>query len=171
MKPIFIVAGEKGSGKTTFLLNLLRILQKEGHQMGGFVAIHQLQSDSYLIKNIQTNEEILLMQRLAAFDQHPNHFKFFSEGVEVGNEWIKELLSNPPGIVVVDEIGRFELAGELWSSSFTKLVASSVPLIFTTKIKYLEDVVKKWKMNPTLTFHADDFSMPQHAFERMKKFL
>jgi nucleoside-triphosphatase THEP1 len=170
LKSIFIISGEKGSGKTTFLLDILQLLQMNGFVVGGFVVLHQLQSDCYQIKNIKTNEKSPLMQRIAIFEQRPNHFKFFSEGVEVGCNCIKELLAQPPDIAIVDEIGGYELAGELWSSSFTQLIDSSVPLMFTTKTKLLERVVKKWRIEPTLIFNSADFDNPQKAFERMKKF-
>ena len=171
MKSIFIIAGKKGSGKTTFLINVLTLLQNDGFVVGGFVVSHEHHSDSYQIKNIKTKEESYLMQRVGTFEQRPNHFKFFHEGVAVGNNCIKELLVQRPDIAVIDEIGGYELAGELWSSSFTELVESSVSLIFTTKEKLLDEVLKKWKINPTLIFHPADFGDPQNAFERMKSFL
>ena len=138
---------------------------------GGFVALHEHESDCYLIKNIKTNEEFPLMQRVATFDQKPNHFKFSPEGVEAGNNCIKELLAQPPDIAIVDEIGGYELAGELWSNSFTQLVESSLPLIFTTKTRQLEGVVKKWRIKPTIIFNSGDFDDAQKAFERINKFL
>ena len=171
LKPIFIISGEKGSGKTIFLIDVLALLQMNGFMVGGFVSYHEFQSDCYHIKNIQTNEELPLMQRVATFDQRPNHFKFFPEGVALGNNCIKKLLAQPPDIAIVDEIGGYELAGELWSSSFTQLVESSVPLIFTTKAKQLEAVMKKWSIKPTLVFHDADFGNPQKAVEQMTRFL
>ncbi len=170
LKSIFIISGEKGSGKTTFLIDVLALLQTNGFEVRGFVALHELESDSYQIKNIKTNEISPLMQRIATFSQRPNHFKFFSEGLEVGNNSIKESLSQPTDIVSVDEIGGYELKGELWSSGFTKLVESAVPLIFTTKAKHLEGVVEKWRLKPSFIFHSDDFENPQKAFERIKRF-
>lgn len=111
------------------------------------------------------------MQRIATFEQRPHQFKFFTEGVAFGNNCFKELLAQPPDIAIVDEIGGYELAGELWSSSFTQLLESSIPLIFTTKEKQLEAVMRKWSIKPTLVFHADDFGDPQKAVEDMNRFL
>lgn len=139
-----------------------------GFAVGGFVALHDLQTDSYQIKNIVTNEESLLMQRVASFDERPNHFKLFSKGVELGNNYINNLLSHPPDIAIVDEIGGFELSGKLWSSAFTQLVESSIPIIFTTKTKLLDRVMEKWKIVPTHIFHSADFGSPENALERIK---
>ena len=171
MKPIFIIAGERGSGKTTFLLEVLALLQADSYVVGGFVALHDLKVDSYVIKNLITDEESLLMQRTASFDHSPHHFKFIPEGVEAGKSWMKELLVHSPDIATVDEIGRFELAGELWGNGFTQLVESSFPLIFTTKTKQLHLIIEKWEIIPALIFYLDDFNNPQKAFELIRKFL
>lgn len=171
MKSIFIISGEKGSGKTTFLIDILNLLQINGFTVDGFVAFHDLQSDCYQIKNIKTNEESPLMQRVGTYDHRPNHFKFFPEGVELGNNCIKELLVQPPNIAIVDEIGGYELAGKLWNNSFTRLVESSIPLLFTTKSRLLKGVVEKWRFKPTIIFHSADFGNPQKAFEHIKSFL
>ena len=142
-----------------------------GFVVGGFVALHEIESDCYQIKDIKTNEKTPLMQRVATFDQRPNHFKLFPEGVELGNNCIKELLAHPPDIAFMDEIGGYELRGKLWSNSFTQLVESSVPLVFSVKERLLDKVVSKWNIEPTLTFTPADFCDSDKAFERIKRFL
>lgn len=111
------------------------------------------------------------MQRVATLDKQINQFKFFPVGVEMGNKCIKQLLGNPPNIAAVDEIGRYELAGDLWSEGFTALVESSIPLIFTTKEKQLERVIERWKIEPNIVFRSTDFGDSQKAFESIKRFL
>ena len=169
MKSIYIISGEKGSGKTTFLIDVLNLLQMNDFVVRGFVALHNLQSDSYQIKNIETNEKFPLMQRVASFDEHLNHFKLFSEGVKLGNDCINNLLVHPPDIAIVDEIGGYELSGKLWSSAFTQLINSSIPLFFTTKTKLLDRVMDKWKITPTHIFQSVDFDDPHKAFELIKR--
>ena len=171
MKLIFTVTGEKESGKTTFLIDILSLLQMNGFVVGGFVALHEVESDCYQIKDVKTNKMFPLMQRVAGFEKRPHHFKFFSQGVEMGNNCIRELLEHPPDIAIVDEIGGYELRGKLWCSSFTQLLESSIPLIFTVKERLLDKVIEKWRMEATLVFRSADFTNPNEAFERMKKFL
>ncbi len=168
MKPIFIVSGEKESGKTTFLINILSLLQTDGYVIGGFVALHDIELDCYQIKSIKTKEESPLMQRVATFDRRPHHFKFFPKGVEKGNDCIEELLANPPDIAIVDEIGGYELRGMLWSKSFTQLVESSVPLIFSVKESLLDKVVAKWSIEPAHIFRSTDFNDCNKAFKLIK---
>lgn len=171
MKPIFVVSGEKESGKTTFLVRVLSLLQMNGFAVGGFLALHDVDLDCYQIKDIKTNEVYPLMQRVATFEKRPHHFKLFSEGVEMGNDCIKELLIHPPDIAIVDEIGGYELRGKLWNSSFTQLVESSVPLIFSVKERLLDKVMAKWSISPSHVFSSADFNSPGKAFECIKRFL
>lgn len=171
MKSIFVVSDEKGSGKTTFLINILSLLQANGFAVGGFLALHEVESDWYKIIDIKTNKVSPLMQRVATFEKRPHHFKFFPEGVEMGNDCIKELLMHPPDIAVIDEIGGYELRGKLWNSSFTQLVESSVPLIFSVKERLLDKVMAKWSISPSHVFSSADFNSPGKAFECIKRFL
>ena len=171
MKSIFIVSGEKESGKTTFLLDVLSLLQMNGFVVGGFVALHEIEADCYQIKDVKTNEVLPLMQRVASFEKRPHHFKFFSKGVEMGNDCIKKLLLYPPDIAILDEIGGYELRGKLWSSRFTQLVESSFPLIFSVKDRLLDRVLVKWNIKPSHVFNSADFNDPDKAFELIKRYL
>lgn len=152
-------------------MDSINLLQKNDFVASGFIALHTLQSDTYVIKNIATKEESPLMQRIADLDKRPNHFKFFSEGVDLGNLWMKNILEQTPDIAVVDEIGGFELNKELWYEGFTSLLASDIPLIFTVKAKLLDRVLEKWNINPTYIFDSSYAGKSQVAFEIIKKFL
>lgn len=147
------------------------MLQTNGFVVGGFVALHEMESDCYQINDITTNEQIPLMQRVETFEKRPHHFEFYPQGVEMGNKCIQNLLMHPHNIAIVDEIGGYELRGELWANSFTQLLESSGPLIFTVKERLLDKVMAKWSINPNLVFRPADFSNPNEAFERIKSFL
>lgn len=171
MKPVFIISGDKGSGKSTFLTEILSLLQMNGFAVKGFVALHHVESDSYLIKNVTTSEEYPVMQRVADFEKRPDHFMFFPEGVERGLIWIEEILEQYPDIAVIDEIGGYELQGKLWSDGFARLVKSDIPLIFTLKTKHLHEVVKKWDLDPSIIFDTNDFVNPKKAFKKVQELL
>ena len=146
-------------------------LHSNGFVVGGFVALHKIESDSYQIKDSRTQKQSPLMQRIATYDERPNHFKFFAKGVGMGNNCIQELLIHHPDIAVIDEIGGYELRGKLWSDSFTQLVATSFPLIFTVKERLLDKVVEKWNIEPTLIFSPLSFNNVDETVEQMKIFL
>ncbi len=171
LKTIIIISGYKGSGKSTFLLDVLSLLKNEGVVVKGFVALHEFETDSYLIKNVVTNEEVLILQRVGGYEKRPFHFKIFDEGIEKGYGWIEDILEKSPNIAVIDEIGGYELDGKLWSNGFTKLVESDIPIIFTVSTKHLGQVIKKWDIDASIIFDSDDFGDPNKAFDKVKKWI
>lgn len=142
-----------------------------GLAVSGFVALHHLESDTYLIKNVTTHEEQPVMQRVDGFEKRPDHFRFFQEGVEKGLIWIKEIFKQSPDLAVIDEIGGYELQGKLWSDGFTELVKSEIPLIFTVKTKHLGEVIKKWNIGTAFIFEPADFGNPEKVFEKIKELI
>lgn len=171
MKPIFIISGDKGSGKTSFLLNLIYLLRSKGFIVYGFVSLHDIYKDVYILNNIDTNEELLLMQRVGDFTQRPKHFVIIEDSVRKGNEWINAVLDQHPDLAVIDEIGGFELSDRLWNEGFTKLLESSIPIIFTTKSKHLEQVKDKWNIDPTLIFTFGDFDLIPESCNKIIKLI
>ena len=170
-EPIFIIAGDKQSGKTSFLRQLMRMLDNSGLTMAGFVSLHQPADDSYTLQNIQTHEEVRLMQRLAGFNERSHHFELFPEGIKTGRHWIQQILDQPPNIALIDEIGSYELSGELWAEGFTRLVNAPFPLILTTKSKHVEAIIERWSIEPASIFYRNDFAYPEKAVDKIKKLL
>ena len=167
-KQIFIIAGEKQSGKTSFLLQLVRMFANTSITTAGFVSLHQPLNDNYTIQNLQTYEEVSLMQRIAEFDQRPKHFEVHPEGVKTGLNWIQEVIKHPPNLAIIDEIGSYELSGELWSEGFTQLVNAPLSIIFTTKTKHVKAIVERWNIEPAAIFYPKDFDNPEKAFNQIK---
>lgn len=143
----------------------------DGFVVKGFVALHNLESDSYMIKNVETNEESLLLQRVSGYEKRPNHFKIFPEGEAKALIWIEDALAQPPHIVIIDEIGGYELQDKLWSNGFAKLLESDIPLIFTVKAKHLNEVKEKWNISPEIIFDSDDFEDPHGAIEKVMEWI
>lgn len=166
-KQIFIIAGEKQSGKTSFLLHLLHMFSSANLTTAGFVSLHQPADDSYVIRNIQTGEEVRLMQRIATFEERPHHFDIYPEGVKTGLQWIQTLLNHPPQLAVIDEVGSYELSEELWWEGFMELINASVSLIFTTKTKHVKAIMERWNIEPTAIFYPEDFDNPENAFNQI----
>lgn len=170
-KSIFIIAGEKQSGKTNFLLQLLRMFDHTDLTVSGFVSLHQAEDDSYTIKHTQTYQEVKLMQRIADFDHRPQHFEICPEGVKTGMHWIQLLLKHPPHLTVIDEIGVYELSGALWHEGFTQLVNAPSALVFCTKVKHVKAIVERWDFEPAAIFYSEDFVYPEKAFQQIKNII
>src|SRR6056297_931633 len=106
---IFIIAGPKGSGKTTFQHQVTANLIQTGIKIKGFLAIHDFQADSYSIFNIETHQKLPLAQRIDECKYSKNPFRFNRSTIEQGQEWINDIINHPPDLAVIDEIGIYEL--------------------------------------------------------------
>ncbi|MGM0497575.1 MAG: nucleoside-triphosphatase [Bacteroidota bacterium] len=164
---IFITSGAKGSGKTTFQYQIIRHLQQKGIQVSGFLAFHDFQTDSYSIYNIQTQETLKLAQRVSLPEKSNDPFQFIPNTVLQGKKWIKETLDKAPDLVVIDEIGIYELNGKVWCEEFTGLCNSSIPLLFSTNINWLPMIQKQWRLNPTHIFYPEAFRNPEQAAKQI----
>ncbi len=160
---IFIATGPRGSGKTTFQYQVAESLQQEGFQVKGFLAFHDFQKDSYSIYNLQTHETLPLAQKLSSLKHTEDPFRFDTHALKQGKEWIEDILNELPDLAVIDEIGIYELRGKVWSTMFTRLCNSSVPLFFTAKLKLLPQILKEWELKPTHIFYPEDFQNLKYA--------
>jgi len=156
MPPVFAVSGDKNSGKTTFLQNVITVLHARGINAQGFLALHDLPHDLYHLQNIQSQEKFPFMKRRFPPQPWPNHFKIYDEGILAGNNLINNALIHQPDLFVIDELGAFELDGRIWHDGFSKLIAAGIPLIFSTHTRHLSAIIAKWNFKPSALISIPD---------------
>ncbi len=160
MKPIFIIADHKKEDKTKFLQELTTLMHQEGFRILGFLTIHNKENESYLIRNLQSNEEKLLMIQKRHPHQKQEYFQFMEEGIRAGQEWLTTSGPTGPFITVIDEIGYYELEDKVWGDTLTSQMRLDEPFLFTTTLKLLPAIIKKWKIHPAAVFYPQDFDKP-----------
>lgn len=171
MKAIFIISGEKKSGKTLLLQRIISGLTGKGYQLKGFYSLHDEINDRYYIREIQTGNQVLLMTRTGGPDEKPGHFIINESAVKAGVDWMRIEKEDRDEILVMDEIGYFELNGMVWDKLFSSVVESPHPLIFTTKSKLLPRVIRKWGLHPAAVFYPPDFLSPGKIVEQITRVL
>lgn len=136
---------------------MISVLADTGFKQKGFYSQHDEISDKYYIKNIQTDERVLLMTRTGPPEEKPGHFRINETGIRAGTDWMSSVKNNNTDVLVLDEIGYYELNGMVWHELFTNAVKSSNPLIFTTKTRYLSEIISKWRIPPAAVFYPPEF--------------
>lgn len=169
MKAIFVISGEKKTGKTLFLQNLISVLTDTGFKLKGFYSQHDEITDKYYIKNIQADERVLLMTRIGPPKEKPGHFQINESGIQAGTDWMSLVKNDNTDILVLDEIGYYELNGMVWHEMFKNAVNSSKPLIFTTKTRHLPGIITKWNIHPVAVFYPPEFSNTEQAAKQIMK--
>lgn len=121
---IFVVTGEKGAGKTTFLSRLVQELQAEGVSVGGILAPEFWERNErrgFEVCDIRTNATT----RLCTKDTRPTGitagpYVFNEEGIAFGRKAVEDALADAVQVLCIDEIGPLEISGGGWSPSLTR---------------------------------------------------
>ena len=155
---IFILTGSQGSGKTSFLIELINYLKKEGVSIGGFIA-HGFWKDDirdkFELENIQTGDRIILSQTepVEGWEKF-RRFYFNPEGFEFGGKVLSlEKLKNTD-LIVIDEIGPFELQGNGWRKAINKLLKeTNTPMIWVCRESILKELITEFKLQSCRKFN------------------
>jgi len=154
--PLYIISGEQGEGKTSFLIDILEKLAESGARIRGIAAPGYFKDglrSGFSILNLETgiSEELCSVTPSEGSEKHGRYF-FKPEGLFFG---YKALL-NPitPGkadLLVIDEVGRFELEGAVWSNSINQILKMPYPpMIWTVRESLVDVVTKKWPVTRTI---------------------
>ncbi len=181
---VIILSGEVAEGKTTLLSNLAIQLKKENISAIGFLAPRILldgQTIGYDLTSIETGETVEFMRLSslplkqpdsrslnmtgATADQESTggrHGKFLINKMSL--DWGKRILSTDnirdKQVVMIDEIGRFELHGEAWSESIESLLQiPDLCLIITVRSNLIPDVISKFGLYRYLQYPIVDSSI------------
>ena len=154
----FIITGEQGEGKTTLLKKVIRHLKERQIPVAGFIAEGEWENDSrksFSVIDINTGEKKLLCTDEPREGYVPaGRFYFNPDALEFGESIL--LRAESGCLLVIDEIGKFELEDRIWADTFRKILKSSkYYLLFTVRRKFLDDVIYYFSIDNPLVFSCD----------------
>lgn len=154
--PVYIIAGEQGEGKTTFLMDILDELQGRGVCMNGIVApgyFHEGLRSGFSLVDVATgiSKELCSEYPSPDSEQHGRYY-FQKTGISFGNRAILGLLEEGnTDLLVIDEVGRFELNGALWAGAIDRIMGMHhPPMIWTIRRSFVDAVLRKWPIKRTV---------------------
>lgn len=150
MSKITIICGEKQSGKTTYLINLIKAKKTAGFNYEGFVAMGTFKDESrnsFRLIDILTNEEMLFMstQPILNADQL-GKFYINPEGIVFGETLLDKATKSDCKGVVIDEIGPLELSNKGWANQLKQLLKTDKKIIITVRTSLLNSVLQYFKL-------------------------
>lgn len=164
--PVYIISGNQGEGKTSFLMEILPVLRKNGIRTRGIAAPGFFQDgirSGFSVIDLATgmSEELCSGIPSPGSEKH-GRFYFRSEGLSFGYKVL--LNSRKPDttdLIIIDEIGKFELKGEVWSDCIDRLVVMPFPPMIWTVRRHLVEVVRdRWPVARTV---VSELSSVDHA--------
>jgi nucleoside-triphosphatase THEP1 len=146
---IFILTGERQSGKTTFLKELIRIIRSKGVNPGGFISegVHEGENRTgFNLADITTGSAIELcctVERPGMIRQ--GRFWFSREALLKGEEIISKAVASKALIIVIDEVGPLEISGKGWYDAIESATATSDAVhIWTVRKSLITKAARRW---------------------------
>ncbi len=152
---IFLVTGEVGEGKTSFLRDLAALLRERKIGTAGFLAegiVEKGEKKGYRLRDLATGETRPFSEmRKKQGRIHTGRFTFNRETVRWGEDllWDAVTRGRDHTVIILDEIGPLELKGKGWARALDNLLRnSSMPQVWSVRSRSLAAVVRAWNFTP-----------------------
>ena len=167
-KSVFIITGETGSGKTTFLLKLIEELRGKALSIAGFAALSVPEdgpSGSFNILDLVSGKILpLASRRFTEGWEQFGKFYFNPEGILMGKNILEDPLILNNDLIVVDEIGPFELDGKIWAESITRLLARhTCSILLVVREQLVGQVIQRWSLKDAMIIEIGQINPDQAA--------
>jgi nucleoside-triphosphatase len=156
---VVLITGEIGSGKTTLISAISARLKASGIVTGGIIASAVYENGTktgYKIQDVSVNKEMQLshINDTEGLARVGRYF-FIPEAIEFGRDALSVERNRNSQMVLIDEIGAWELQGQGWAGSLNELIINcNMPLIITVRKSFLELVTENWMFQNPLVIEA-----------------
>lgn len=146
---VFLIIGERQTGKTTFISRLVEDLTQSGIRVGGFVArvAHQNeQVEGYTLRLLSDDTEHQYCMRHGASGwERIGRFFIDPAGQALGMRAFAQIPEQAPQVFVVDEVGPLEMGNRGWSSGLSALCSQHQLIqIWSVRSSLQRKVTRKW---------------------------
>ncbi len=148
-KKVIIIKGAVGEGKTTKLQHLSNLLLKKDILVSGFLASASFiggERNTYKLQKIGSDESTILCSTIP-HDGYEKIGKYYfnNKSIGYGEQIISENISN--NVIVIDEIGRFELDGKVWHNSLASLLQKkNIVIMISVRDSLVENILHKFSV-------------------------
>jgi len=151
--PTVIVTGERGTGKTTLAAAVVERLRAVGLIVGGILAPGAFR-DGKRFSFVEVDLTSGASRALACRERREGwtdegSFWVAPDGLAFGRA---ALSVEGADVMVVDEVGPWELRGSGWSAELDALAQGDVPLLLTVRRECVAAVVSRWRLDAAEVF-------------------
>ena len=132
MKSFKIVTGERGEGKTTYILSHFSNYK-------GYVTVHR--NDEYFLMDLESTEETLLLSHNPVFNEAWKGWYINSSTFSKANE---KLLSFSNTEVILDEVGMLEVEERGFATFLKKSPLMDIDLVISVRREFIMEVKNKF---------------------------
>ncbi len=152
-----IIHGQSGERKTSRACQLVTALRTHGYVVGGIVA-HGLRTEGvrsgFDLEELLTGRRVPLARAGEESAVRIGRFGFFGEGIAFGRAALAAAYLPQADLIVIDEVGPWELEGDGWSQELDRLSTLPVPMVMTVRSSLVDEVTRRWGKREAAAFAA-----------------
>lgn len=157
---VFIISGTQGEGKTTRLKELTSILSEGGIKLAGFVAEGDWKGwerNGFTLTDIRNGENSRLCTAKYTEGWLPlGRFYFDPKVIQWGEQLLLQGIKDQTDLFVLDEMGKFELAGNVWHDAFISLIRRKKTILVTVRTTLVCQFVEQFNLDKFQIFKVGD---------------
>jgi nucleoside-triphosphatase THEP1 len=165
--------GQKHSGKTTGAARLVNVARKEGFNIAGLLAPSLYREGELLgfdALDLRNKTRVPLARRETKSGK-TGRFKFFQNGLKLGNDALNAEAAKTADLIIIDEFGPLELNGRGWRKNVDSLIASSNALILlVVRQELAESVCRLYADLPSRKLNAAEPKSIDKVIEMLRNF-
>jgi nucleoside-triphosphatase THEP1 len=160
LNKIFIITGDRASGKTSLLTALTEEFRRRQRSVGGILS-PVVRMDSmrigYDVINIQNGERAPLCRNEPdGTGIKIGEWIFRNDGIQFGQTALDPSSLITCDLVIIDEVGPLELDNKVWATSIDQLIRSSTcPIILVVREHLIERVQDRWSLVPEFVWKIE----------------
>jgi len=157
---IYVLSAAQGEGKTTRCLEIVNQLKSQGESIGGIVASGFWENNirsGFDMMDVQSNRKIPFAHREAKEGWIKiKTFYFNPETIKKG-EAILRIAFQKNNWIVLDEIGKLDMHGNLWGTIFSDLIKiQNKNWIICVRDIFVEEVIQHWQLKKVKVLQLKD---------------
>jgi nucleoside-triphosphatase THEP1 len=147
---IYILTGEAGEGKTTFLQKLTAELKEEGIWAGGILAPRIMEGDmtaGYDVLDISSQIRVPFLRLKNAEIKGVERFTQLEEGYMEGLKALDPDNNRDNHVIIIDEVGPLEMRDEGWAGRISELLKiNEWQIILVVRKNLVDEVIRKFSI-------------------------
>ena len=173
---VYIVTGDIGDGKTTFLTNLAEMLIKENIPLGGIYSEKIMNGDKttgYYIVSFNSGNKLQYLKLKSDINNDTiGRWEIIPGAIEQGRRMLSGNSLKDKKVIIIDEVGRLETQGKGWKKEVEFLLKQKDKiLIISVRKRFTEEIIKAFSIRELRIFHVSDKSALQNIFENIRRTL
>lgn len=170
---VYLVSGDIAEGKTHFTARLVHALQKQSVRVGGFYSPRVMDGDrtiGYDLVSLSNLERIPFL-RESKHAADIGRFAAHGDAFNTVHTWVNSDVNSACKVMVIDEVGKWEMKGEGWSEVLSHLIQKEIAMIWVVRDSFVDDVIGYWNLLNTPVFNIEEADADHAAGEIIKDLL